>query len=188
MVKILTIYQALEPFLARQDEKLHLAGISRELKQPHPTVRQWLNALENKGILKKEHQGRLTLYSLNLLNPNIIDYLAIAEKNRLINQCEKNHVLAELVSYIHSNLSGNALIFGSASESFDSAQDIDLLLVGNTDTKQLKQFAKRLDKELHIISVRNIKKVSDALRKEISKKHLLINGSEELVRWLIWQR
>ena len=188
MVKILTIYRVLEPFLVKPNEKLHLAGISRELKQPHPTARQWLNNLEKKGVLKKEHQGRLTLYLLNLQNPNIIDYLAIAEKNKLINLCEKNPILAELVNYIHLNYRENALIFGSASESFSNAQDIDLLLTGNMDTKPLKTFAKRLNKELHIINVRRLNKISNALRKEISKKHLLINGSEELVRWLIWQQ
>lgn len=190
MVKKLTIYMVLEPFLGKPNEKLHLANIAREIKQPSPTVRQWLNTLELKGILKKENKGRLTFYQLNLQNPTIIDHLVIAEKNKLINQCENNIILEELVNHIHFNLGENekSLIFGSASVLFSDAQDIDLLLVGNDDTKLLKAFAKRINKELHIISVSKLDKISAALRKEILKKHLLINGSETFVRWLLWQQ
>jgi len=190
MVKKITIYEALVPFLAKPKEKLHLANISREIGQPHPTARQWLNILESKGVLKKEYKGRLTLYQLNLQNPNIVDYWVIAEKNLLINQCEQNPVLAELVNYLHSNLGENvkSLIFGSASVTFKDAQDIDLLLIGNYDAKQLKVFAKRINKELHIIGVKTLNKVSDTLRNEILKKHLLIRGSEDFVRWFLLQQ
>ena len=190
MVRKLTIYHALEPFLSRPYDKLHLADISREIKEPHPTVRQWLNALENKGVLIKGHQGRLTLYFLNLENPNIIDHLAISEKNKLIKECEKLVVLGELIGYIHKTLNENAkaLIFGSAAQSFNAANDVDLLIAGKTDTKSIQGFAKRLNKEIHIIQVSNLEKVSRALKNEIIKKHLLINGSEDFVRWMIWQQ
>ena len=90
MVKKVTIYQALEPFLNKPLEKLHLADLSREMKEPHPTLRLWLNELEQQGILRKEHKGRLTLYSLNLENQNILDYLVISEKNKLIKKTMNN--------------------------------------------------------------------------------------------------
>lgn len=185
MVKKITI---LEPFLSKPYEKLHLADISRETNTPHPTTRQWLNALEKKGVLKKEHKGRLTLYSLNLENQNILDYLVIAEKNKLIRKCEEHIILGELISNINSTISENVkfLIFGSAVESFNAANDIDILVVGKTETKLIEQFAKRLNKKLHIIQVSSLKKISKALKIEIIKKHLLIKGSEEFVGWMIW--
>ena len=102
MVKKLTIEKkVLEPFLTRPREKLHLADISRSLDQPHPTVRLWLNQLEAKGILKKEFKGRLTLYSLNFSHPNILDYLVIAEKNKLVRKSEESVILREFVAFIN---------------------------------------------------------------------------------------
>lgn len=188
MVKKLTINSVLEPFLTRPKGNLHLADISRQLKVPHPTARQWLNALEDKGVLKKAHKGRLTIYSLNLENPSIIDYLVMAEKNKFINKCEKWPVLGEFAPYINRNTNENirALIFGSASESFDAANDIDLLIVGKQNLKNLKTFAKHLGKELHIINTPNLGKVSKSLKNEIIKSHMLIKGSEDFVRWMLW--
>lgn len=190
MVKKITILDALEPFLVNPNEKLHLASISRELKEPHPTVRLWLNKLEKLGILKKGYQGRLTLYYLNLENPIIIDYIVMAEKGSLVRKCEKWPVLGELVSFMHRNLSesSRALVFGSAVDSFAAANDIDILIVGKDNSKKIGSFGKKLGKETHIINVKNLNKVSKALRLEIIKKHLLIKGSEDFVRWMLWQQ
>ncbi len=190
MVKKITIAYVLEPFLSRPNERLHLADISRKISQPHPTVRQWLNAFENMGVLKKHHQGRLTLYSLNLQNHNIIDYLVISEKNRLIRKCEEWLVLGEIVSYINKNLPDNVkvLIFGSAAESFNAANDIDMLIIGTADQISIRNHVSHLGKEVHIVQVLNLKKVSKTLKTEITKKHILIKGSEEFVRWMLWQQ
>ena len=189
MVKKLTI-NPLEPFLTRPHEKLHLAEISRLLNEPHPTVRQWLNSLEKKGVLKKSNQGRLTLYSLNMENPSIVNYLIIAEKNKIIRKCEQWLVLGEIVNHIIANFNENikVLIFGSAAESFNSANDIDMLIVGKQDLKGLSNISKRLNKRIHPIKINNLNKVSKALRSEIIKKHLLIKGSEDFVKWLMWQQ
>ncbi|MBW2976153.1 hypothetical protein KY347_01755 [Candidatus Woesearchaeota archaeon] len=190
MVKKLTIFTALGPFLVKPREKLHLARISREINEPHPTVRQWLNMLEHKGVLKKEYQGRLTLYSLNLQNPNIITYLVLSEKFKLLKKCEKWPVFWEIVSNINLKFNENVkvLIFGSAAESFSNANDIDMLIVGKQDLKEIKKLAKRLNKGLHIIQVKSLNKISQSLKNEILKKHLLVKGSEDLVRWMLWQQ
>jgi len=186
MVKKLTILKVIEPFLIRPHEKLHLAFISREIKEPHPTVRQWLNTLEKKGVLKKQIKGRLSMYSLNLENVNIIDFLTIAEKNKLIEFCDKYLKLKELVHVIHSLENIEALIFGSASEDFNKAEDVDLLIIGDSDKKKIKEFINRFNKEIHIVNLSNLNKVSTSLKEEIIKKHLILRGSEEIIRWMLW--
>lgn len=188
MVKKVTIIDALEPFLSNPRESLHLAYISKQLKKSHPTVRKWLNTLEKKGILKKGFKGRLTLYSLNLDNQNIVEYLIIAEKTKLIKKCEEDFILKELVYFITLNFSENTktLIFGSSVDSFRKANDIDLLVTGNVEEKNLKDFSKKFNKEIHIIKVASLDKISEALKKEIIKKHLIIKGDEEIVRWMLW--
>jgi predicted nucleotidyltransferase len=96
--------------------------------------------------------------------------------------------LKELANSLIENLDEGAmcLIFGSASEDFDKARDIDLLIIGKTDETKIKKISSRLNKELHIISVPKISKVSKTLKEEIIKKHLIIQGSESIVRWMVW--
>ncbi len=187
MVKKLTILYVLEPFLASPNDLMHIAQIAKELNVPNPTVRKHLNFLETKGLLEKEIKGRLTLYSLRRDASNLIDYLTIAEKSRLIERCEHELILRELVRFLQANLSekNKAAIFGSATLSARKANDVDLLISGKFDKKALDEFAKRYNIEIHPINVGRLKDVNDALRKEILKKHLLVKGSEELLRWLL---
>ncbi|MBU0980809.1 MAG: helix-turn-helix domain-containing protein [Nanoarchaeota archaeon] len=181
MVKKLTITTALEPFLSRPKEELHLADISRQLCEPHPTVRQHLNVLEKEGILRKRTKGRLTLYSLNNENDLLIDYLMIAEKQRLIMSCKDLH-LKEIINHIRSEIPrSESIIFGSAAVNFLKANDIDLLVIGMDNIK----LPARFNKSLHVINVKSLDKVTETLKQGIVKKHLIINGSDILVRWLL---
>jgi len=188
MVKKLTILNVLEPFLNRPEQSLHLAEISRIIKEPHPTVRQWLNYLEKKGILRKEYQGRLTLFSLNKTNYDVLNYLVISEKNRLISKCGNNLVMKELVNFLIENLEENeeCLIFGSAAEDFSKAEDVDLLVIKGRNEKKFNRIGSKINKELHIINVSSLKKISETLKKEVIKKHIIVKGSESIVRWMVW--
>ncbi len=179
----------LEPFLSRPDEKIHLAEIAKTINTPHPTARQWLNKLEEQGILRKEHKGRQTLYSLNKENPLTAEYLVIAEKNKLIKKCEESLILKELVHQLNKELPDNtkAVIFGSTAEDPEKSEDIDLLIIGKENEKQIKEISNKINKKIHLINTSTKEKITITLKKEIIKKHLIIKGSEELVRWMIWQ-
>lgn len=185
MVRKLTILEAIEPFLYRPKEEIHLSEISRIIDAPHVTVRQWLEFFEEKGVLKKSNKGRLSLYSLNLDNPNIGDYLVIAEKNRLIASCEKDVVFRELASLVNQQLEENslALVFGSAAISLKKADDIDLLVTGNIDEKVISN---KINKEIHLINLKSLKDISASLKQEIIKKHIIIKGTEDIIRWMLW--
>lgn len=181
-------YQVLEPFLTQPYEKLHVAGIAQQLREPRQTVSLWLSQLEKTGVLTKQFQGKLTQYSLNRKHPLIIDYLVIAEKQKLVRKCEKELVLRELVSFIHMMSKENTKVcfFGSATQSLERAHDIDLLVVGTIDTEALKNISQRLNKEIHLIRVAQLTKITETLKKEIIKKHLIVQGSEQIIRWLLW--
>ena len=174
MVKKITILKALEPFLTKPEEKLHLASVSKEIKEPHPTVRLWLNELEKRGILKKQHQGRLTLYCLNDQSPNIVEFLVMAEKGKLTEKCEKWPLLGELVYFMHRNMDEDSkmLIFGSSADSFASANDLDILIVGKSDF-MLTSFAKRLGYDTHIINV----KITSSVHYRINPVNIIFNNS-----------
>ena len=186
MVEKLTIVEAIEPFLNKLGQSIHLANICKELNQPHPTVRLKLNTLLKYGVLKKTYKGRLTLYSLNLDHPNLIDYLTIAEKNKLILKCQKELLFREIVKFLREqDCLNSAIIFGSAVYNLKKANDVDVLIVGKVDNKKFNDFSNKINKKLHIITLTNFNDVSVSLKKEILTKHLIVAGTEQVLRWLL---
>lgn len=190
VIKVTTI-AVLEPFLNRPFEKHHLAEISRDIDQPHPTVRQHLNNLEHQGILIKDAKGRLTLYSLNLDNPLIFHYLSMSECGRLIKAAGMNLVFKEIVSFFKDNTKETdfVIVFGSAVIDFKDANDVDILVAGDMAYKDgIDELAGRLNRKIHLLNVKSLDDVNDALKKEILAKHLIIQGMDGVLRWLIGKR
>ena len=186
MVKIITKWLYLEPFV-KTDEWLHLADVSRQLKEPHPTVRNYLNYFEKKALLIKQVKGRLTIYRLNKNNPLLIHYLVLVEKERLIAACE-DLLIQEFVSFLDKHIDENTkvILFGSSVENSRKAEDLDLIISGDVDFKdKLKDFEDKFNKKIHLINVKNLHDITDTLKKEIIKKHIIINGVEEVIKWLI---
>ncbi len=181
MVKKISIWSILEPLL--YSEPVHLAEISRKLKSPHTTVRKQLAVFEKIGLISKEKKGRQTFYKLKH-NPLLIDYLTIIEKEKLIKRCREELLLKEIVSYLHK-FDNPILIFGSATHSLKKARDVDMLVVGKLKKSELVVLEKKLNLKFHIIHVENLKQVNETLKKEIINKHLIVQGSEELIKWLI---
>ncbi|MBW6462169.1 MAG: helix-turn-helix domain-containing protein [DPANN group archaeon] len=191
MVIKITTTVVLEPFLNEPFDKLHLADISRQINQPHPTVRQHLNYLEQQGILIKEIKGRNTLYCLNIINPLIFHYLSMSECNRLITFSENNLVFKEIVLFFneYTNESDSVIVFGSEVIDFKRANDVDILIIGDISYQEdIDKLADRLNKKLHVVNVKSFDDVSYALKKEILAKHLIIQGMDGVLRWLLKKR
>jgi predicted nucleotidyltransferase len=186
MVNKLTIWHYLEPFLSTR-EFLHLSEISRKLGKNHTVVRLYLNLLEKKGVLEKKIVGRMTLYKIKI-SPLLIDYMCLAEKEKLIAKCQKDLVLKEIIGFFHNYLdeSNKLLIFGSATIDARKAGDIDILITGKINFEErIKELEKRLNLKFHILNVNNLNSVNDALKKEILAKHLIVQGCEEILIWLV---
>lgn len=184
MVNKLTIWSFLEPLLYSQ-EFLHLAEISRELKSPHVTVRKHLNEFEKQGIVIKKIKGRLTMYKLNYVNPIILDYLVLAEKDRLIRKCQDSLILKEVATLLHEFENKEIIVFGSVTENIKKANDFDVLIIGDEAKDKIKEFEKKFNIKLHIIDLESLEQVNKSLKEEIIKKHLIINGSENIVKWML---
>lgn len=188
MVKELTIVKPLIPFLSRPKETLHLSFIAKEIGEPHPSVRLWLANLEALGLLRKSSKGRLTLFALNYEQELLLEYLVLTEKIQLIRRAEQELLLKEIILFIHTSLSenSNAVLFGSAVVSIKNASDIDILVTGKYNQKAFSVFSKKINKQIHIINLRSLANVSLSLKNEIIKKHLILKGSEDILRWLFW--
>ncbi len=181
MVTKVSIWSTLEPLM--YSEKLHLAEISKRLKRHHTTVRKQLAVFEKMGLVSKEKRGRQVFYTIKH-TPLLVDYLTIIEKEKLVRKCQEDLLLKEIVGEMHK-FANPILIFGSAVESSREAEDVDLLVAGEFDKKSLGQVEKRLNVKFHAIVVESLDEVGEALRQEIRKKHLIVNGSEALIRWLV---
>lgn len=181
MVEKVTKWFYLIPFLNAED-KLHLLDISRKLKVNHTTIRGHLNEFEEEGILTKEYKGRLTLYSLNKNSNKLIDVITIVEKENALFKRNKNLKLDELIHLIQQQTSQTTIIFGSSVEDFKRAKDVDIITTDETlKTKELEQ---KLNINIHLLKVKNLKDITSALKYEIYKKHIIINNSEETIKWL----
>lgn len=184
MVGKITKWSYLEPLLFSEDY-MHLKEISKQLDKNHSVVRQYLNYFEKEGILKKKKQGRLTMYKINYNHPLIIDYLSIAEKEKLLKKCKESLIINEVVSFLHENVKNNdALIFGSAVNK-EKPNDIDILITGDFKENKIKEFDKKHNIDIHLINVENLESIKDGLRREIKSKHLLVSGTEKIIKWLI---
>ncbi len=183
MVNNITTLSVLEPLLFKQ-EWTHLAEISRELKMPHPTARIYLNNFEKEGVVIKQSKGKMTLYKLNYDNPLIIDYLILIEKNRLIKKCSKEVLLKEIVSFLHK-LDNSIILFGSASIGLKNADDIDLIIVGEFDKSNFMELEKKFGIKFHLINLKKLEEINQSLKEEIKNKHLIIQDSEKIIRWML---
>jgi len=183
MVNKQTIWTFLEP-LMYAEEFIHLAEISRELKSPHATVRQYLNWFEKEGIVIKQIKGRLTIYKINYSNPLIIDYLILAEKNKLVRKFHNDLLMKEIVSFLHNINLDTIIIFGSSVKNTKSINDIDLVVIGKKETN-FKDFEKKFNVKFHIINVNKLEEINESLKKEIKKKHLIIENSEKVIKWML---
>lgn len=179
MVKKMTKWNYLEPFLFTK-EKLHLEEISSKVAQNHTTVRNHLNAFAQEGFLRVSQKGRLTLYEVNKDFPLCIAYLSIAEKEFLIKQSH-DPIFKELLSDLHTISTRPLILFGSVVTDYRKAEDIDIICLENIDIKPLET---KYRKSFHILQVNDLKNISDALKVEIMKKHIVVNGVEEVVKWL----
>ncbi len=185
MVNIITDYSYLKSFIYNEGE-MHLAEISKKLGLPHPTTRIYLNKFESLGILKKRIKGRQTFYAINKDSPLLIDVLSIVEKEVIFNRMIKDSFLRELVELINRNISYcPIIIFGSFCLDSKKAEDIDILVIGETNKKAFSEIEKKMGKPIQLINLKNFSEVKDSLKQEIKKKHLIVSNVEDCVKWLV---
>ena len=121
---------------------------------------------------------------LNPSNPSDLPSWATEIANKLIKKCSKDILLKEIVSFLHE-LNNLVLIFGSASVNLKEANDIDLAVIGDLDKLHFKEFEKKYDIKFHLINLEKLEEITLSLKEEIKKKHLLIQNSEEIVKWML---
>ena len=184
MVKKITI-QIIQQYLTDFNRRFYLRELAEKLKKPHQTIKPYVENLVKNNILIKEKRTNIVEYSLNFQNKLVYDYLTIAEKDKLIQRVNQDTLLAILFEKLSMFFEKNTfIIFGSTAEKLQKESDIDLLVIGRYSvSKQINDFERIYNKNVHKIQIMKIDKLSQTLLREIYKKHLILNNTEQIIRF-----
>ncbi len=185
MVRKITKSKIISEFVNDYSKKYYLGELAVLLKKPHQTIKSYIEELIKEGILIKNQRKKIIEFNLNFKNKNLYDYLVISEKEKLIERMEEEAILKMLHEKLSPYFAENTfVIFGSAANKIEKNSDIDLLMIGKEDiTKVIKEFWEIYNRKVHKIQIIDLNKLTPALIKEIYKKHLVLNNTEQIVRF-----
>ena len=185
MVKKVTKFKVVSYFLNDYGRRYYIRELASVIKKPHQTIKPYIEALVKEGILTKNIRKKITEYSLNFKDKRVYDYLVIAEKENLIERLGEDAYLRTLFEKLSIFFTDSTfVIFGSAVDKIKEGSDIDLLVIGKQNiTRQIEDFEKVYNKKIHKIQTAHLDKLTFTLIKEIYKKHLIFNNTEQVIRF-----
>ena len=185
MVKKFTKFDIIEQYLNDYDKRYYLRELAYLLKKPHQTIKPYVEELVKEGILIKNHRKNIVEYNLNFKNNKLYDYITISEKQISMKKIEENIILRILFEKLSSFLAeATFIIFGSSVNKINKESDIDLLIIGKKDIQSvIDEFEEVYNKRIHKIQIDNLNKLNKVLIKEIYKKHLIFNNTEQIIRF-----
>ncbi len=185
MVKKITKENIIGLYLNDYSRRYYLRELASLLGKPHQTIKPHIETLVEEKIIMKNKRKNITEYALNFKNKKIYDCLIIAEKSKLMGQFSEDMLLKVLFEKLSIYFEKNTfVIFGSGSVAKLGSADIDLLVVGKQNmSKNIEDFEKIYHKKIHKIQVSSLAKLTHSLVKEIYKKHIILNNTEQIIRF-----
>jgi len=185
MVRKITKYEIIKIFINNYGKRVYLRELAKLLEKPHQTIKPYLKELVKERVLMEIKRDNLLEYELNFKNEQIYNYLVIAEKENLIKRLNEEPLLKILFEKLNSYFGkGTFILFGSSVEKVKKNSDLDLLIIGKLDIKEpLKEFEEIYNKKIHKVQLDNLENLSETLKKEVYKKHLILNDTENVLRF-----
>ncbi|MFH0868630.1 MAG: hypothetical protein V1839_00205 [archaeon] len=174
----------IQQYMENYGARYGLRELAAALGKPHQTIKPYVARLVCENVLLRQKRGKRADYVLNMLESRAYDYLVLAEKERLLDRLSRDTLLKVLVGKLSGFFSETIfVIFGSFAKG-TKAGDIDMLATGREHFKhEIKNFEQVYNKEVHLIYAKNLKTLDMPLIKEVYKNHLVLNGTESIVRW-----
>jgi len=168
--------------------------IARKLGINHQTALNSLNELVKRKILAFEVRGRNKEYGINLSNSASRILLEMAEQKKALELTENTGikiVIEEMIPFAET-----IIVFGSfANKTYNEKSDIDLLVLGKCDMKELIKIKKRHTREINIEAVGfdefyNYLNKRKALALEVAKNHAVFGNVSRFMNilWKFYQR
>lgn len=178
-------YTYLEVYLDDFHKKVSLTEFEKHFKTPHQTIKKHLKEFVDAKILTLEKKARFAFYGLNLNNPLIVEYLAMCEKERLIDFLKKP-LFRRLYEHLSEFLVDTKIaLFGSSIDS-EHFSDIDLLVISKNKKirKVITDFNNTYGKpSIHLVQT-DAKHLTKSFIIEIKKHHLFFNEHDYFIREL----
>ncbi len=175
-------YTYLVLFLDEINKSISLSEFSKHFKRPHQTMKAHLQKLAEENVLIADKRERFLFYRLNKENPLTYEYIAICEKERLFEFLKKEIFKRVYLALKHYD--AKMLIFGSAVNDA-RYKDIDLLVLSKDSS--IRDAVKKLELtysvKIHLLMTEE-KNLTETFKKELQKKHIILNGHEYFVKML----
>jgi len=178
-------YTYLEVYLDDLHKRVSLSEFEKHFKKPHQTAKAHLQEFVKEKILTLEKKERFSFYSLNKRNPLLREYLALCEKERLLDHLEKNTLFRRLYEILSAHFNKNkVLLFGSATWKKEFA-DIDLLIISNDKEikKAIDEFIKTYSVKIHVVQT-DKEHLTESFIMEIKKQHVIYNEHDYFIKEL----
>ena len=164
--------------------QFHIRLMAKLIGKSHVSLLSHLKEFEKNKMLISKEVGKSKVYSLNLNNNQVREFLSFAEKKKSLELLNKEIFIKKIYEeFINLDLNGSLILFGSyASKTHTEESDIDLLYLGNlkeSEGKKIKELGKIYKREIHLVSM-NIKQFREqlskqgALIKEIINNHIIL--------------
>ena len=165
-------------FFLKEDKRIHVKGLSRELKVSPRTAQVYLQLYEKLGLLKSERVGNLKLYGL--------------VSNSLTHELKRLYFIALIMPHIEKFVKSNGsistlVLYGSyATGEYDKSSDVDILAISSKKELNLdaaKALETRLGKEVKIevfnfAEWRQLEVKKDLFYYSVIKNHILLHGAK----------
>lgn len=174
--------------------QFHVREMARLTKKNHATILPHLKELEKEKVFIAKTVGRNKLYSLNLENISVKNYMAISEMVITISYMEELFLIKKITQEIFNlDLPGTIILFGSyAKKTFKDDSDIDIFYMGkitDKDVDSIKNIGRIYGKTINVkkSTLKNFKaglRKKDHLIIEIIKNHVLLQNPEQFINEL----
>ena len=162
--------------------EFHIRKMAKLIGKSHVSLLPHLRKFEKDKILTAKNIGRSRVYSLNMENNQVREFLSLSEKKRTIEFLNKEFLIKKLYNEF-INLQGCLILFGSyASETHTKESDIDLFYIGNikkNEKSSIKDFGRMYNRKVHLtnMTLKQFKEQlfeQNPLIKEVVKSHIIL--------------
>jgi len=168
--------------------QFHIRLMAKLIGKSHVSLLPHLKEFEKDKMLISKEVGKSKVYSLNLNNNQVREFLSFAEKKKSLELLNKEIFIKKIYEeFINLDLNGSLILFGSyASKTHTEESDIDLLYLSNlkeSEGKKIKELGKIYKRDIHLVSM-NIKQFREqlskqgALIKEIINNHIILRNHD----------
>ncbi|PIN93991.1 hypothetical protein COU54_00760 [Candidatus Pacearchaeota archaeon CG10_big_fil_rev_8_21_14_0_10_31_24] len=175
--------------------QFHIRQMAKLIGKSHVSLLPYLKELEKSKVLISKEVGKSKVFSLNLGNNQVREFLSVAEKKKSLELLDKEIFIKKIYDeFVKLDLTGSLVLFGSyASKTHTEESDVDLLYLGDLkerDSKKIKEIGKIYKKEIHFISM-NFKQFREqlskqgAFAKEVIGNHIVLYNQDLFVNEML---